>query len=156
MEEPFLEAQNQTEIYPLFFVSLGCFLSLKHWYENAILLCWLHLKRPLCHRPLATPCNVTVKAPPRFFFTASHCLCTPPQERKYIQVMTGSSATLRPCCCAEDRTQEHFSAPLSAAFGHSWSARGTAQTPGPGWGHLTCRGLLSGRWWANQASVMLH
>lgn len=156
MDEPLLEAQSHAEICPLFFVSLACFLSLKcHWYENAIFLCSLHLKCPLCHSPLATPCT-SLKALCHSSCTACHTPCKPTATGEIYsgndRVLCHSLALL--LCRGPDT--EPFFCTADAALGHIWSASGSLRPPGPGWGHLACKGLLSGRWSANQASVTLN
>ena len=130
MEEPLLEAQNQAEIRPLFFISFACFLSLKcHWYENGIFLCSLHLKCPLYRSPLATPCT-SLKSLCHSSCTACHSPCKPPATGEICsgndRVLCRSLALL----LRRGPDTETFLCTGDAACGHIWNASGSAQPRG--------------------------
>lgn len=116
---------------------------------------FLRLECPLYQSPLVTPC-ASLKALHRSSGTASHSPCEPTATG---EIRWGNDRVLCPSpavlLCRGPDTEAFFCA-ADAALGHIWSASGSVRPPGPGWGHLACRGLLRGRWWANQAPVMLN
>lgn len=143
MEEPLLEAHNQAEMCPL---HLSClFPSPKmSLIEKCSFSLLTALEMPTASKSSCNSMHFT-KTPPCSSCMTSHSHCQPTTTG---EVYLGSDRFL---CCSlalllcRGPDSETFFCTADAVFGHIWSANGSVWPLALGWGHLACRGLLSGR-----------